>query len=152
MKKIISLILVSLVLTMCASKEDRQRKIVENYIETILKTDDEKMHEIFSLLKITNPIPEEEKEDMVMLFKSIKERLKGKKYKVINFQETAEYLKKTKLGEPLNSDRGTIFYIYSIDEELVLWPTATVVDEQYNIVCMGVHFCNNPKRLCLMCF
>ncbi|MDO5104622.1 hypothetical protein [Capnocytophaga sp.] len=147
MKKIV-IILVSLTLTMCASKEDKQRKVVKNYFETILKTNDEDMYKIFSLLKITKPLSQEKKDDYLNFFKSVKKFLAGKEYEILNFQQTAALLAKHDVGtEPMNSDKGTVFYIYVPSEERLFWEAATVVDDQYNIIAIAIELGEKPKQL-----
>lgn len=66
MRKIIILIVfVFPLLSMKPCREKEQRKVVENYLTTLLSTEDENIEQVLSLFKISNKYT---KEDLAIFF------------------------------------------------------------------------------------
>ena len=161
MKQLFFLILVLPLLAMTPpNKEARQRKIVEEYVHTLLNTDDEVIQKISNnediqnispLLKLTRTFTKEEIDDIKGFLLFVKQTLKGHKYKIVNFKEGAKKLKKDKIIPP-DSDRGNVYYIYDIDEDGVFFYASVVVDDNYKIISIAIVMCDHPQRLCFLYF
>ena len=159
MKQLFFLILVLPLLAMTPpNKEARQRKIVEEYVHTLLNTDDEVIQKISNnediqnispLLKLTRTFTKEEIDDIKGFLLFVKQTLKGHKYKIVNFKEGAKKLKKDKIIPP-DSDRGNVYYIYDIDEDGVFFYASVVVDDNYKIISIAIVMCDHPQRLCFL--
>ena len=129
MKQLFLILLFPLLAMTPPNKEARQRKVVEEYVHTLLNTDDEVIQKISNnediqnispLLKLTRTFTKEEIDDIKGFLLFVKQTLKGHKYKIVNFKKGAKKLKKDKITPP-ESDRGDIFYIYDIDQKGVFF-------------------------------
>ena len=161
MKQLLYLILVLPLLEMTPpNKEAKQRKVVEEYVHTLLNTDDEVLQKISNnediqnispLLKVTRTYTKDEIDDIKGFLLFVKQTLKGHKYKIVNFKEGAKKLKKNKIIPP-ESDRGDIFYIYiyDIDQKGVFFQASIIVDDDYKIISFALGMCERPKRLCFL--
>ena len=159
MKQLLYLILVLPLLAMTPpNKEAKQRKVVEEYVHTLLNTDDdtirairnnEDIAKLSSLLKLTRTYTKEEIDNAIDFLLFVKRTLKGHKYKILNFKEGAKKLKKDKITPP-ESDRGDIFYIYDIDQKGVFFQASIIVDDDYKIISIALGMCDHPQRLCFL--
>ena len=159
MKQLFFLILILPLLAMTPpNKEARQRKVVEEYVHTLLNTDDEVIQSIakkedivniFPSFNFTKSYPTEENEGIVDFLLYVKRTLQGHKYKILNFKEGAKKLKKDKIIPP-DSDRGNVYYIYDKDLKGVFFQAAVVVDDDNKIISIAIGMCLNPKRLCFL--
>ena len=158
MKHLFLILLVPLLAMTPPNKEARQRKVVEEYVHTLLNTDDEVIQKISNnediqnispLLKLTRTFTKEEIDDIKGFLLFVKQTLKGHKYKIVNFKEGAKKLKKDKITPP-ESDRGDIFYIYDIDQKGVFFQASIIVDDDYKIISIALGMCDLPQRLCFL--
>ena len=158
MKQLFFLILVLPLLAMTPpNKEAKQRKVVEEYVHTLLNTDDEVLEKISNnediqnitpLLKITRTYTKDEINNAINFLLYVKRTLKGHKYKILDFKEANEKLN----GEAIAPDRGNIYYIYDIDEDGVFFYASVVVDDNYKIISIAIVMCDHPQRLCFLYF
>ena len=161
MKQLLYLILILPLLAMTPpNKETKQRKVVEEYVHTLLNTDDEVLQKISNnediqnispLLKLTRTFTKEEIDDIKGFLLFVKQTLKGHKYKIVNFKEGAKKLKKDKIIPP-DSDRGNVYYIYDKDLKGVFFYASVVVDDNYKIISIAIVMCDHPQRLCFLYF
>jgi len=161
MKQLFFLILILPLLAMTPpNKEARQRKVVEEYVHTLLNTDDEVIQSIakkedivniFPSFNFTKTYPTEETEGLVDFLLYVKRTLQGHRYKILNFKEGAKKLKKDKITPP-ESDRGDIFYIYDIDQKGIFFQASIIVDDDYKIISVALGMCDLPQRLCFLYF
>ena len=158
MKQLFLILLFPLLAMTPPNKEARQRKVVEEYVHTLLNTDDEVLQKISNnediqnispLLKLTRTFTKEEIDDIKGFLLFVKQTLKGHKYKIVNFKEGAKKLKKDKIIPP-DSDRGNVYYIYDIDEDGVFFYASVVVDDNYKIISIAIVMCDHPQRLCFL--
>ena len=158
MKQLFFLILVLPLLAMTPpNKEAKQRKVVEEYVHTLLNTDDdtirairnnEDIAKLSSLLKLTRIYTKEEINNAINFLLYVKRTLKGHKYKILNFKEANEKLKTE--GGAVASDKGDVYYIYDKDLKGVFFQAAVVVDDDNKIISIAIGMCLNPKRLCFL--
>ena len=156
MKQLFFLILILPLLAMTPpNKEARQRKVVEEYVHTLLNTDDEVIQRISNnediqnitpLLKITRTYTKDEINNAINFLLYVKRTLKGHKYKILNFKEVNEKLK----GEAIAPDRGDIYYIYDIDKKNIYFEASVIVDDDYKIISIAIGICGQPQRLCFL--
>ena len=160
MKQLFLILLFPLLAMTPPNKEARQRKVVEEYVHTLLNTDDEVIQKISNnediqnispLLKLTRTFTKEEIDDIKGFLLFVKQTLKGHKYKIVDFKEGAKKLKKDKIIPP-DSDRGNVYYIYDIDEDGVFFYASVVVDDNYKIISIAIVMCDHPQRLCFLYF
>ena len=137
MKQLFLILLFPLLAMTPPNKEARQRKVVEEYVHTLLNTDDEVIQ------RISN------NDDIKGFLLFVKQTLKRHKYKIVNFKEGAKKLKKDKITPP-ESDRGDIFYIYDIDQKGVFFQASIIVDDDYKIISIALGMCDLPQRLCFL--
>ena len=159
MKQLFFLILVLPLLAMTPpNKEAKQRKVVEEYVHTLLNTDDEVIQSIakkedivniFPSFNFTKTYPTEETEGLVDFLLYVKRTLQGHRYKILNFKEGAKKLKKDKIIPP-DSDRGNVYYIYDKDLKGVFFYASVVVDDNYKIISIAIVMCDHPQRLCFL--
>ena len=149
MKKIILLILVFPLLGMIPSKEEAQRKVVENYVATLLKTEDENIQEVFSLLKITKEYTEEDIKDGIKFLLFLKHYIQGDDYKILNSRQANRELKK-KDSDAMRSDRGDVYYIHDLTKDEVIILASIVVNDDLEIISIAVGMCDHPQRLCFI--
>ena len=157
MKQLFFLILVLPLLAMTPpNKEARQRKVVEEYVHTLLNTDDEVIQSIakkedivniFPSFNFTESYPTEENEGIVDFLLYVKRTLQGHKYKILNFKEADKKLKTE--GGAVASDKGDVYYI-DIDGDGVFFYAAVVVDDNYKIISIAIVMCDHPQRLCFL--
>ena len=157
MKQLFFLILILPLLGMTPpNKEARQRKVVEEYVHTLLNTDEEILNiyenediqQIFPSFKLSRTYTKEEIEDIKGCLLFVKQTLKGHKYKIVNFKEADEKLKTE--GGAVASDRGDVYYIYDKNLKGVFFQAAVVVDDDNKIISIAIGMCLNPKRLCFL--
>ena len=144
-----TLILVFPLLGMMPSKEKAQRKVVENYVATLLKTEDENIQEVFSLLKITREYSEEEIEDGIKFLLAVKHYLQGDDYKILNYEQANEEFKKRD-ADAMFSDKGDVYYIYDTTKDVVFFEASIVVNDDLEIISIAVGMCDHPQRLCFI--
>ena len=158
MKQLFLILLFPLLAMTPPNKEARQRKVVEEYVHTLLNTDDdtirairnnEDIAKLSSLLKLTRTFTKEEIDDIKGFLLFVKQTLKGHKYKIVNFKKGTKKLKKDKITPP-ESDRGDIFYIYDIDQKGVFFQASIIVDDDYKIISIALGMCDLPQRLCFL--
>ena len=154
MKHLFLILLFPLLAMTPPNKEARQRKVVEEYVHTLLNTDDdtirairnnEDIAKLSSLLKLTRTYTKEEIDNAINFLLYVKRTLKGHKYKILNFKEANEKLN----GEAIVPDRGNIYYI-DIDGDGVFFYAAVVVDDNYKIISIAIVMCDHPQRLCFL--
>ena len=158
MKQLFFLILILPLLGMTPpNKEAKQRKVVEEYVHTLLNTDDdtirairnnEDIAKLSSLLKLTRTYTKEEIDNAIDFLLFVKRTLKGHKYKILNFKEANKKLKGE--GGAVASDRGDVYYIYDIDQKDVFFQAAVVVDDDNKIISIAIGMCDHPQRLCFL--
>ena len=157
MKQLFFLILILPLLAMTPpNKEARQREVVEEYVHTLLNTDEEILNiyenediqQIFPSFKLSRTYTKEEIDDIKGFLLFVKQTLKGHKYKIVNFKEADEKLKTE--GGAVASDRGDVYYIYDKDLKGVSFQAAVVVDDDNKIISIAIGMCLNPKRLCFL--
>nr|WP_314290324.1 hypothetical protein [uncultured Capnocytophaga sp.] len=157
MKQLFFLILILPLLGMTPpNKEARQRKVVEEYVHTLLNTDEEILNiyenediqQIFPSFKLSRTYTKEEIDDIKGFLLFVKQTLKGHKYKIVNFKEADEKLKTE--GGAVASDRGDVYYIYDKNLKGVFFQAAVVVDDDNKIISIAIGMCLNPKRLCFL--
>lgn len=156
MKQLFFLILVLPLLAITPpNKEAKQRKVVEEYVHTLLNTDDEVIQRISNnediqnitpLLKITRTYTKDEINNAINFLLYVKRTLKGHKYKILNFKEANEKLN----GEAIAPDRGNIYYIYDIDKKDIYFEASVIVDDDYKIISIAIGICGQPQRLCFL--
>ncbi|GEM_PF-324495 len=156
MKQLFFLILILPLLAMTPpNKEAKQRKVVEEYVHTLLNTDDdtirairnnEDIAKLSSLLKLTRTYTKEEIDNAIDFLLFVKRTLKGHKYKILNFKEANKKLK----GEAIAPDRGNIYYIYDIDKKDIYFEASVIVDDDYKIISIAIGICGQPQRLCFL--
>ena len=129
MKHLIIAILIIPLLGMVPPDDlQKERKVVEHYITTLLNTDDENIKDIFSLMKITEEHNEELMNDLTDILLFLKKQLKGHKYKILTFCQARKILRKKQHLYPFPSERGGTFYIYDLTKGIVLYKAAVVVN------------------------
>ena len=157
MKQLFFLILILPLLGMTPpNKEAKQRKVVEEYVHTLLNTDEEILNiyenediqQIFPSFKLSRTYTKEEIDDIKGFLLFVKQTLKGHKYKILNFKEADEKLKTE--GGAVASDRGDVYYIYDKNLKGVFFQAALVVDDDNKIISIAIGMCLNPKRLCFL--
>ena len=158
MKQLLYLILILPLLAMTPpNKEARQRKVVEEYVHTLLNTDDdtirairnnEDIAKLSSLLKLTRTYTKEEIDNAIDFLLFVKRTLKGHRYKILNFKEANKKLKRE--GGAVASDRGDVYYIYDIDQKGVFFQASIIVDDDYKIISIALGMCDLPQRLCFL--
>ena len=47
-------------------------------------------------------------------------------------------------------DRGTVYYIYDIDKDIVLFNASVVVDDDNKIISIVIGLCKEPHKLCFL--
>ena len=156
MKQLFFLILVLPLLAITPpNKEAKQRKVVEEYVHTLLNTDDEVIQRISNnediqnitpLLKITRTYTKDEINNAINFLLYVKRTLKGHKYKILNFKEANKKLN----GEAIVPDRGNIYYIYDIDKKDIYFEASVIVDDDYKIISIAIGICGQPQRLCFL--
>ena len=156
MKQLLYLILILPLLAMTPpNKEAKQRKVVEEYVYTLLNTDDdtirairnnEDIAKLSSLLKLTRTYTKEEIDNAINFLLYVKRSLKGHKYKILNLKEANEKLN----GEAIVPDRGNIYYIYDIDKKDIYFEASVIVDDDYKIISIAIGICGQPQRLCFL--
>ena len=156
MKQLFFLILILPLLAMTPpNKEAKQRKVVEEYVHTLLNTDDEVIQNIakkedivniFPSFSFTKTYPTEETEGLVDFLLYVKRTLQGHRYKILNFKEANKKLK----GEAIAPDRGNIYYIYDIDKKDIYFEASVIVDDDYKIISIAIGICGQPQRLCFL--
>ena len=160
MKQLFLILLFPLLAMTPPNKEARQRKVVEEYVHTLLNTDDEVIQSIakkedivniFPSFNFTKTYPTEETEGLVDFLLYVKRTLQGHRYKILNFKEGAKKLKKDKIIPP-DSDRGNVYYIYDKDLKGVFFYASVVVDDNYKIISIAIVMCDHPQRLCFLYF
>ena len=158
MKQLLYLILVLPLLGITPpNKEAKQLKVVEEYVHTLLNTDEEILNiyenediqKIFPSFKLTRTYTKKEIDEIKESLLYIKQILQGHRYKILNFKEGAKKLKKDKITPP-ESDRGDIFYIYDIDQKGVFFQASIIVDDDYKIISIALGMCDLPQRLCFL--
>ena len=157
MKQLLYLILVLPLLAMTPpNKEARQRKVVEEYVHTLLNTEDDAIRSISdnedivkltSLLKLTRTYTKDEIDNAIDFLLYVKRTLQGHKYKILNFKEANKKLKRE--GGAIASDKGDVYYI-DIDGEGIFFQAAVVVDDDYKIISIAIGMCDHPQRLCFL--
>ena len=154
MKQLLYLILILPLLAMTPpNKEARQRKVVEEYVHTLLNTDEEILNiyenediqQIFPSFKLTRTYTKKEIDEIKESLLYIKQILQGHRYKI----EQADKKLKTE-GGAVASDRGDVYYIYDKDLKGVFFQAAVVVDDDNKIISIAIGMCLNPKRLCFL--
>ena len=157
MKQLFFLILILPLLAMTPpNKEARQRKVVEEYVHTLLNTDEEILNiyenediqKIFPSFKLTRTYTKKEINEIKESLLYIKQTLQGHRYKILNFEQADEKLKTE--GGAVASDRGDVYYIYDKDLKGVFFQAAVVVDDDNKIISIAIGMCLNPKRLCFL--
>ena len=103
MKQLLYLILVLPLLGMTPpNKEAKQREVVEEYVHTLLNTDDDAIRAISnnedivkltSLLKLTRAYTKDEIDHAIDFLLYVKRTLQGHKYKILNFKEANKKLR-----------------------------------------------------------
>ena len=156
MKQLFFLILVLPLLAMTPpNKEAKQRKVVEEYVHTLLNTDEEILNiyenediqQIFPSFKLTRTYTKKEIDEIKESLLYIKQILQGHRYKILNFKEADEKLKTE--GGAVASDKGDVYYI-DIDGEGIFFQAAVVVDDDYKIISIAIGMCDHPQRLCFL--
>ena len=157
MKQLLYLILVLPLLGMTPpNKEAKQREVVEEYVHTLLNTDDDAIRAISnnedivkltSLLKLTRAYTKDEIDNAIDFLLYVKRTLQGHKYKILNFKEANKKLKRE--GGAIASDKGDVYYI-DIDGDGVFFYAAVVVDDNYKIISIAIVMCDHPQRLCFL--
>ena len=156
MKQLFLILLFPLLAMTPPNKEARQREVVEEYVHTLLNTDDEVIQSIakkedivniFPSFNFTESYPTEENEGIVDFLLYVKRTLQGHKYKILNFKEANKKLKRE--GGAIASDKGDVYYI-DIDGDGVFFYAAVVVDDNYKIISIAIVMCDHPQRLCFL--
>ena len=155
MKQLFFLILVLPLLAITPpNKEAKQRKVVEEYVHTLLNTDEEILNvyenediqQIFPSFKLTKTYTKKEINEIKESLLYIKQTLQGHRYKILNFEQADEKLN----GEAIAPDRGDIYYIYDIDKKDVFFQASIIVDDDYKIISIALGMCDHPQRLCFL--
>ena len=159
MKQLLYLILILPLLAMTPpNKEAKQRKVVEEYVHTLLNTDEEILNiyenediqQIFPSFKLTRTYIKKEIDEIKESLLYIKQILQGHRYKILNFKEADKKLKTE--GGAVASDRGDVYYIYDKDLKGVFFYASVVVDDNYKIISIAIVMCDHPQRLCFLYF
>ena len=156
MKQLFLILLFPLLAMTPPNKEARQREVVEEYVHTLLNTDEEILNiyenediqQIFPSFKLTRTYTKKEIDEIKESLLYIKQILQGHRYKILNFKEADEKLKTE--GGAVASDRGDIFYIYDIDQKGVFFQASIIVDDDYKIISIALGMCDLPQRLCFL--
>ena len=157
MKHLFLILLFPLLAMTPPNKEAKQRKVVEEYVHTLLNTDDEVIQSIakkedivniFPSFNFTESYPTEENEGIVDFLLYVKRTLQGHKYKILNFKEANKKLKRE--GGAIASDKGDVYYIYDKDLKGVFFQAAVVVDDDNKIISIAIGICGQPQRLCFL--
>ena len=150
MKHLIIAILIIPLLGMVPPDDlQKERKVVEHYITTLLNTDDENIKDVFSLMKITKEHDKEEMDALTHFLLDLKKQLKGHKYKILTYCQAYKKIADT-FGDPFPSERGDIYYIYDITEGVVLWFAPVVVNRNNEIISFTIGFNNDRQELCFI--
>ena len=147
MKQLFLILLFPLLAMTPPNKEARQREVVEEYVHTLLNTDEEILNiyenediqQIFPSFKLTRTYTKKEIDEIKESLLYIKQILQGHRYKILNFKEADEKLKTE--GGAVASDRGDVY---------VFFQAAVVVDDDNKIISIAIGMCLNPKRLCFL--
>ena len=159
MKQLFLILLFPLLAMTPPNKEAKQRKVVEEYVHTLLNTDDEVIQSIakkedivniFPSFNFTKSYPTEETEGLVDFLLYVKRTLQGHRYKILNFEQADKKLKTE--GGAVASDRGDVYYIYDKDLKGVFFYASVVVDDNYKIISIAIVMCDHPQRLCFLYF
>ena len=135
MKHLIIAILIIPLLGMVPPDDlQKERKVVEHYITTLLNTDDENIKDIFSLMKITKEHDEKLMNELTHFLLDLKKQLKGHKYKILTFCQARKILGKKQHLYPFPSERGGTFYIYDLTKGIVLYKAAVVLNSYNEII------------------
>ena len=151
MRKIIILIVfVFPLLSMKPCREKEQRKVVENYLTTLLSTEDENIEQVLSLFKISNKYTKEDLAIFSNALLEIKHYLQGNSYKIMNYRQAKRFVKKTDY-DVTPSDVGTTYHIYNVTKNEIIWLAPVVVNDNREIISFALGICDdNPEYLCFV--
>ena len=151
MRKIIILIVfVFPLLSMKPCREKEQRKVVENYLTTLLSTEDENIEQVLSLFKISNKYTKEDLAIFSNALLEIKHYLQGNNYKIMNYRQAKRFVKKTDY-DVTSSDVGNTYHIYNVTKNEIIWLAPVVVNDNCEIISFGSGICDdNPEYLCFV--
>ena len=135
MKQLIIAILIIPLLGMVPPDDgQKELKVVEHYITTLLNTKDENIKDVFSLMKITKEHDKEEMDALTNFLLDLKKQLKGHKYKILTFCQARKILGTKQHLYPFPSERGGTFYIYDLTKGIVLYKAAVVLNSYNEII------------------
>ena len=151
MRKIIILIVfVFPLLSMKPCREKEQRKVVENYLTTLLSTEDENIGQVLSLFKISDKYTKEDLTIFSNALLEIKHYLQGNSYKIMNYRQAKRFVKKRDY-DVIPSDVGTTYHIYNVTKNEIMWLAPVVVNDNCEIISFGLGICDdNPEYLCFV--
>ena len=158
MKQLLYLILILPLLAMTPpNKEAKQRKVVEEYVHTLLNTDEEILNiyenediqQIFPSFKLTRTYTKKEIDEIKREIRQSMIGGMGSFNDLVLPDNEADKKLKTE-GGAVASDRGDVYYIYDKDLKGVFFQAAVVVDDDNKIISIAIGMCFNPKRLCFL--
>ena len=147
MRKIIILIVfVFPLLSMKPCREKEQRKVVENYLTTLLNTEDENIEQVLSLFKISNKYTKEDLAIFSNALLEIKHYLQGNSYKIMNYRQAKRFVKKRDY-DVIPSDVGTTYHIYNVTKNEIIWLAPVVVNDNCEIISFALAMCKERRVL-----
>lgn len=151
MRKIIILIVfVFPLLSMKPCREKEQRKVVENYLTTLLSTEDENIEQVLSLFKISDKYTKEDLTIFSNALLEIKHYLQGNNYKIMNYRQAKRFVKKRDY-DVIPSDVGATYHIYNVTKNEIIWLAPVVVNDNCEIISFALGICDdNPEYLCFI--
>ena len=149
-KIIILMVFVFPLLWMKPCREKEQRKVVENYLTTLLNTEDENIEQVLSLFKISNKYTKEDLAIFSNALLEIKHYLQGNSYKIMNYRQAKRFVKKTDY-DVTPSDVGNTYHIYNVTKNEIIWLAPVVVNDNCEIISFALGICDdNPQHLCFV--
>ena len=134
--------------------QSSQKEKAEQFISSVLLSQESEYSNLLPLLKITRIIPEEEGgiQKIYQVFSLIKLQIQDHSYQLVSSQEAYKIMEQwneNRASDILSSDKGTVFYVYLPEFNKFLVRSLIVVNEKNEIIAIFIGFCKGENHICL---
>ncbi len=134
--------------------QSSQKEKAEQFISSVLLSQESEYSNLLPLLKITRIIPEEEGgiQKIYQVFSLIKLQIQDHSYQLVSSQEAYKIMEQwneNRASDILSSDKGTVFYVYLPEFNKFLVRSPIVVNEKNEIIAIFIGFCKGENYICL---
>ena len=130
--------------------QQTQKEVVEQFINSILQTEEGDYPGLWKMLKITQTIPEEEggMEKINQVFALLKNQIQKREYIIVSSEEALQIMETEndkRSSDILFSDKGTVFYVYLTYFKRFLIRSPIVVNDKNEIIAIFIDYCKDNK-------